>query len=189
MNSVLDDDLYWKFSLVVYRQKDVASSCLALQARIGLDVNVLLMALLAARWHQRVIGRHEVEQADALVLPWRRDIVVPLRELRSRLKLGPTPAPDARTDTLRNEIKAAELQAERIQQQELAKWIDALARRPGEQRLTQTGDCQNTAAHVVGVYLDRASHGGDRAELYGLAGAVAAACIDYQDTHLLPVVV
>lgn len=188
MNSVLDDDLYWQFSLVVYRQKGVASSCLALQARIGLEVNVLLMALLAARWHQRVIGRHEVEQADALVLPWRRDIVVPLRELRSRLKLGPAPAPDVRTDTLRNQIKATELQAERIEQQELAKWIDALAQGPGEQRLTQADDCQNTATHVVDFYLDRASHEGDRAQLYSLAGAVAAACIDYQDAHLLPVV-
>lgn len=186
MKSVLDGDLYWRFSLAVYRQREVAPCCLALQARIGLDVNVLLMALLAARWHRRAIQEHEIGQADALVSPWRRDIVVPLREIRSRLKCGPAPAPEVRTDRLRNDIKAAELQAEQIQQQELAKWIDALARSPGEPPIARADDCRTTAARVVDIYLGRVSHTDERADLCGLARTVAAACAVYHDALLPP---
>jgi len=183
VKSVLDDELYWRFSLAVYQGDGVARSCLALQAGIGLDVNVLLMSLLAARWHRRPIGRDEVEQAEALAQPWRQDVVATLRRVRSRLKSGPPPAPDRRTDALRNAVKAAELRAEQIEQQALAVWIDALAP-AAEQRAARPEDCFETAERVVDLYLARAPERGDTADLRDWARAVARASADYRDARL-----
>ena len=183
MGSVLDEALYWRFSLAVYQVDGVARSCLALQAGIGLDVNVLLMSLLAARWHRRPIERDEVEQAEALARPWREDVVAPLRRVRSRLKSGPAPAPSPGTDALRNEIKAAELRAERIEQQALAAWIDALAS-AAESRAARPEDCFDTAERVVDLYLARAPARGDTADLRDWARTVARACADYRDARL-----
>ncbi|MGB6008156.1 TIGR02444 family protein [Castellaniella sp.] len=183
MESVLDEDLYWRFSLAVYRDEGVARSCLALQAEVGLDVNVLLMSLLAARWHRRPILRDEIEQADARVQAWRRDVVAPLRAVRSRLKSGPPPAPDPHTDALRNEVKAAELRAERIEQQALAAWIDALAPAIG-QRIARVEDCLDTADRVVELYLARAPACDAEAELRGWACVVARACAGFRDACL-----
>lgn len=168
MKSVLDDDFYWKFSLKVYGRPHVMQSCLALQESIGLDVNVLLMALLAARWHRRAIAPQEIERADHLVRPWRREVVIPLRQIRTRLKAGPAPAPDARTDRFRNEVKAAELHAERIQQHVLAAWIDDLAPGPPEPADAAHEACRVTAARVTAFYAKSA----------GKSEALAAQCRD-----------
>ena len=183
MASVLDDELYWRFSLAVYPAPEVARSCLALQAQIGLDVNVLLMALLAARWHQRAIGHDEIGQADARVVQWRQEIVVPLRRIRSRLKSGPPPAPQAHTDVLRTEIKQAELHAERIEQQVLAEWIDGLEACPGSQEACGEA-CLDTAGRVVALYRDRMSTSVDMDPLLDCARIVAHAAAGCRDAGL-----
>jgi len=57
-----------------------------------------------------------VAEAEAATRPWRDAVVRPLRAVRRQLKSGPPPAPDTATESLRAQVKAAELEAERVQQ-------------------------------------------------------------------------
>lgn len=117
---------YWPFSLAVYGADAVAPSCLDLQDDIGVDVNVLLLSLLASWVRQKPLATDEIARADAYIECWRNDVVVPLRKIRRTLKGGVTPAPVTTSEPLRTAIKGVELDAERIQQKVLADWFDAL---------------------------------------------------------------
>ena len=114
---------HWQFSLAVYTREGVAAHCLALQDRLGLDVNVLLMMLWAAGQWGKAPTTQQIEDADSTIVAWRHEVVVPLRQLRTRLKTGPAPAPGAATEALRGEVKRLELDAERLQQDVLAQWV------------------------------------------------------------------
>ncbi|WP_193090246.1 TIGR02444 family protein [Advenella sp. FME57] len=114
---------HWQFSLAVYTRDGVAEHCLTLQHTLGLDVNVLLLMLWAARRWGNAPTAEQIADADSEICAWRREIVIPLRQLRTRLKSGPAPAPDAMTDVLRQDIKRLELDAERMQQEVLAQWV------------------------------------------------------------------
>ena len=50
-----------------------------------------------------------------------------LRRIRTQLKTGPQPAPNAVTEDLRNKVKAAELTAEKIQLEMMQEWVSQLA--------------------------------------------------------------
>ncbi|MBP7336607.1 TIGR02444 family protein [Niveispirillum sp.] len=105
----------WSFSLALYAAPGVAEACLTAQDRQGADVNLLLWAAwLAVQGHD--LRPDELAAARAATAPWRDEIVRPLRAVRRRLKTGPFPAPDAMTESLRNQVKMAELAAEQVQQ-------------------------------------------------------------------------
>ena len=110
----------WDWSLSVYGRPGVAAACLAAQDRYGADVNLLLWAAWAGCVHGHRLTAVEVETARAAVAAWHRDVVLPLRAVRRRLKHGPAPAPNSATDPLRARVKAAELEAERLEQAVLA---------------------------------------------------------------------
>jgi uncharacterized protein (TIGR02444 family) len=109
----------WAFALKVYASSGVAAACLDLQDDYGADVPVLLTALWMARRGLRLdpAGMAVIESA---VGPWRDGMVTPLRALRRQLKAGPPPAPSPETEALREEIKRAELHAEKIELATLA---------------------------------------------------------------------
>ena len=65
-------------------------------------------------------------QLQDLAGPWQSDIVQSLRHIRTQLKTGPKPAPNAVTEDLRNKVKAAELAAEKIQLEKMQKWVSQL---------------------------------------------------------------
>lgn len=114
---------HWQFSLAVYMQDDVAQHCLALQRSVGLDVNVLLLMLWAAGQWGYAPTTQQIADADSTICAWRDEVILPLRLVRTRLKTGPAPAPDATTNGLRENIKRLELDAERMQQDRLAHWV------------------------------------------------------------------
>ncbi|MFC7333345.1 TIGR02444 family protein [Rhodocista pekingensis] len=118
----------WRFSLAVYARPDVAPLCLALQDGHGADVNLLLWAAWLALVHGHTLTPGDLAAAEAAVAPWREGVVRPLRAVRRTLKAPEPPLP-AGAGALRERIKAAELEAERLQQQVL----DGLpeTRRPG----------------------------------------------------------
>lgn len=113
------DGAHWAFSLSVYGRKGVPESCLLLQDRWGIDVNLLLIAAYASATGAPP-DRALIASADARIGPWREEIVKGLRTLRRRLKEGPEPAPGPATNLLRDQVKAAELMAEQIEQAALA---------------------------------------------------------------------
>jgi uncharacterized protein (TIGR02444 family) len=118
------DNEFWRFSLSFYGRSGVASACLVLQNRLGVDVNVLLMSIFAGLKHGRMLSAEDLRAADDMVAPWRADIVQSLRQIRTRLKSGPPPAPLGSTENLRAHVKVAELGAEQIEQALLLDWLD-----------------------------------------------------------------
>ena len=76
---------FWRFSLRFYRQPGVADACIALQDGCGVDVNVLLFFLWLAT-ARRYVSRDVAQAVCAQAMPWRDDVVAPLRAVRRRLK-------------------------------------------------------------------------------------------------------
>ncbi len=109
---------FWDFSLAVWGREAVEPACHALQARHGIDVNILLFCGWAGR-RGRSLDAADLGRLIDAARPWRETAVLPLRALRIWLKTQPvTPAgaPAESAETLRQRIKACELEAEAIQQ-------------------------------------------------------------------------
>ncbi len=107
---------FWDFSLSLYAEEGVAPACLALQDRLGLDVNVLLFCcwLGFSRWG--ALNAASLAGIVASVEAWQDEVVGPLRKLRVALKTRPPGAPGEQSENLRERIKSCELEAERIEQ-------------------------------------------------------------------------
>jgi uncharacterized protein (TIGR02444 family) len=113
---------FWDFSLAVWGREAVEPACLELQARHGIDVNILLFCGWAGR-RGRALDAADLGSLIEAARPWREAAVLPLRGLRIWLKTqSVTPpgdasgAPDVAAGALRERIKACELEAEAIQQ-------------------------------------------------------------------------
>ncbi len=100
---------FWAFSLALYQQPDVAPACLALQDDHGLDVNLLLFACYCAAQGQ-ALSTANARVVDDGIAAWRDGLVGPVRALRRRARdeFGEVDVRDA--------LLAAELAAERVQQ-------------------------------------------------------------------------
>jgi len=113
----------WDFALAIYARPGVAEACLALQNELGVDVMLLLMATFAAVRHRILLTADEIRTLDEACRPWREQIVRKLRAIRTELKTGPRPAPGEATEPFRAQVKALELQAEKIENQLLAECL------------------------------------------------------------------
>lgn len=125
----------WAFALKLYAEPGMREACLHLQDHGDVDVMLLLVAVFAAaRKHMR-LSSEDVKAMDDASRPWRVQVVHPLRALRRTLVSGPPPAPSEATEKLRSQIKAAELDAERFENDLLADWLQSKA--PGEVKLAR----------------------------------------------------
>ena len=106
---------FWDFSVALYGRPDVASACLALQDRHGLDVNLLLFCVYAAACRKRLTAA-DLASLNASVGPWRRRVVEPLRQVRRTLKEPGHGASDALAERLRRQVLETEIEAERAAQ-------------------------------------------------------------------------
>jgi uncharacterized protein (TIGR02444 family) len=122
----------WAFALALYDRPGVAESCLALQNELGVDVMLLMMATFAAVKRRIVLTPDEIRALDEASRPWREQIVRKLRTIRTDLKTGPAPAPSSVTEQLRSQVKALELEAEKIENQLLAEYLPL---RPGQEKV------------------------------------------------------
>ena len=115
------DNPFWQFSLAVYADPAVAATCLDLQDRYGADVNLLLLAA----WLGAARGLR-LEPADLAFLPgagFRDGVIHPLRTARRHLRGQGTA--DPALEALYQEVKQAEIAAERVRQAELFAWAEA----------------------------------------------------------------
>lgn len=102
----------WNFSLGVYSAPGVAEECIGLQDRFGIDVNLLLFCAWIA-WSRKIkLTSEDIEALEAVVKPWHEATVKPLRAVRRYLK----DISDGDIAALRKQVKAAELEAERMEQ-------------------------------------------------------------------------
>ncbi|WP_454630644.1 TIGR02444 family protein [Bradyrhizobium cenepequi] len=136
----------WAFALELYAEPGIADTCLQLQNECGVDVMMLLMTTFAAARRGMVLTLTDIAEMDAACRDWRERVVLPLRALRTTLKSGPAPAPNERTEKLRSSIKAAELSAERLQNEVLAQWLAGL---PPQPRAPQRRDIVSALRAVI----------------------------------------
>ncbi|KAA0978135.1 TIGR02444 family protein [Pseudomonas sp. ANT_H12B] len=99
----------WSFSLGTYARSGVEHACLQLQST-GVNVCLLLCGLWLG---QREVACNEqrLQQLRNVAEPWDADVVRPLRALRMQWKAVATE--DAELNSLREQVKTLELEAER----------------------------------------------------------------------------
>ncbi len=105
------DSPIWDFSLRVNDNDGVPPICLGIQEGHAAGVNFLLYCAWAGEQVDR-LGEGVLARIVEAVDGWHREIVVALRNRRTRLKFDALDAPPAFVDGIRSEIKSAELNAE-----------------------------------------------------------------------------
>ena len=157
------------FALALYGCDGVPAACLHLQSRHSLDVPVVLFAAYVGAVRRQTLTPSDVDAARARVDAWHREIVLPLRALRQRLKTGPAPAPDDTTAQLRSGVQRLEIEAELIELDEL----DALI--PELEPVPATGtasECATAAIEaVIAAYSPIALDDQDRRAIGAIAQA------------------
>jgi len=147
-DELLDTPL-WAFSLSVYARDGVADECLGLQERLQLDVNLLLFVAFAGAVDGVQLESRDIAAACATYASWHGDIVRTLRAARRALKAPSTDAGNPLREAsaaLRAQVKAAELDAEKIEQGLLWQWSRAqFAGRP------RTDPDRALAANLLGL--------------------------------------
>lgn len=157
------DNPFWDFSLATYGGPGVADTCLALQDRHGIDVNMLLFCCWVGASGGGVLGPAGMAAALAAAGPWQRDVVVPLRRIRRDLR-----GAGDMGESLKRRVAAVEIDAEHAEQLMIAAtWVgqpDAV--RNQAQGISDA--CDNLARYLeaVGVALGES----DRADLAALLG-------------------
>ncbi len=108
---------FWTWSLRLYRRPNVAASCVGLQDRAGIEVNLLLFCLWSGSRRVSVSGA-TMSSALRVSREWSAAVVRPLRDVRRSLK-GPAQS-SATLQSFRRRVAALELEAEHLQQDTLA---------------------------------------------------------------------
>ena len=142
---------FWSYSLDVYSRSGVASACLALQNDLDVDVNVLLYCC----WHGTTRGAISDRNFDAVRIfttKWSSALVGPLRSARSWLKIegcDQKEIPREDCETLRQRIKEAELECERLQQIAMEHLSP-----PPDKRLQPVSKQANASLQNIATYLE-----------------------------------
>jgi len=105
---------FWAFTLAVYQKEGVSPACIALQDRLGLDVNFLLLCLYTGT-HGRELTADDFARLEERVGPWRKNVLHPLRAVRRWLKEQQL-LEKAPSDQLRRGVLGYEIESESVQQ-------------------------------------------------------------------------
>jgi uncharacterized protein (TIGR02444 family) len=122
----------WDFTLAVYPEAGVSDELIALQDRLGLDVNLLLFCAYMGGLRSVTLTADELGAVRAAVMPFQRDVISPLRTARRALK----PVDAEAAQALRESVKKDELQAEKIEQALLWAECERLSGRTAGDRAT-----------------------------------------------------
>ena len=121
MDTAVDRNPFWIFSLAVYQQPGIPEACLYAQDRFDVDVNVLLFAVWHVASHDRVPEPSLMADAARVSASWRSRVVAPLRTIRRAMKDGIAGWDAPEVEACRDRVKVLELAAERKQQDRLAR--------------------------------------------------------------------
>ncbi|MGH6910125.1 MAG: TIGR02444 family protein [Phenylobacterium sp.] len=99
----------WDWTLEAYARPGVPEACLTLQDEYGQNTSLLLWAVWAETADAGLLGR-----ASEAAHRWEEIALVPLRSVRRALKPALPPVADKAREGLRDDVKAAELRAERV---------------------------------------------------------------------------
>jgi uncharacterized protein (TIGR02444 family) len=110
----------WDWAVAAYERPGVADACLDLQDRHGQNTCFLLWAAWSG-----VADLALLEHAAETAQVWESEVVEPLRRVRRGLKAPIPPAPDAAGEALREQVKSAELMAEKALLEALGRLLPA----------------------------------------------------------------
>ena len=113
----------WDQVVAAYERPGIPEACLTLQDQYGQNTSLLLWAALVRPHDQAVLA-----QAVAAARSWDATALTPLRAVRRALKAPSPPVADAAREGLREDVKAAELRAERV----LVETLERLAAAPAK---------------------------------------------------------
>ena len=99
----------WDWTLDAYARPGVPEACLRLQDDYGQNTSLLLWAVWAETADPELLAR-----AAAAAHRWEDTALAPLRAVRRGLKPPLPPVSDKAREGLRDDVKAAELRAERV---------------------------------------------------------------------------
>jgi len=160
-----------QFALELYGSDGVAAACLHLQARYGLDINVVLFAAYIGAGCRQALTTSDIAAARRRVDAWHNDVVRALRAVRQRLKTGPIPAPNDETEQLRRKVQQIEIEAELIELDQLGALTPLLE---AEHASGSAAECATAAIEtVVRAYSDTTVDGEDHRAINTIAAAAA----------------
>ncbi len=126
----------WDFSLHAYADDQFSQHCLSLQDEYGLNVNILLLMMWTG-----FSGAKLTDDTVATVIrhaqAWQESSVIPLRDMRTRLKVDVGAITTGMSSDFREKVKELELDAERLEQDmlmEVLKKLSALNARDGDRK-------------------------------------------------------
>jgi uncharacterized protein (TIGR02444 family) len=105
----------WDWALSAYARPGVPDACLVLQDAHGQNTSFLLWAVWAEAADPALL-----KQAAAAARAWDETALTPLRAIRRALKAPQPPVEDEAREGLREDVKSAELRAERVLMETLA---------------------------------------------------------------------
>ncbi len=114
----------WDFAISLYDRRPVRKICLALQESFEADVNLILYCLWLGASGRGQIDRDTFAHLSKAVSVWHKEVVVPLRAARIRLRNPPTSVAPSAANALRDRVKEVEFAAERIELDALAESLD-----------------------------------------------------------------
>jgi len=117
---------FWDWSLQIYSETDVSRTCLILQDRHGLDVNMVLWCVWGVRAGYGVIDDDTLAGGHAFGSDWSAKITANLRTVRRNLRPAPPGTPIEWAEALRANTLEVELDAERVEQDFLQALLDGL---------------------------------------------------------------
>jgi uncharacterized protein (TIGR02444 family) len=135
---------FWDWALEAYARPGVEPACLALQDVHRQSVPYLLWAAWAAR-EGRVLAATTLQDGAALAQVWTTASIGPLRAARRSLKAPVPGLADDEREAFRGQVKALELQAERL----LMAALDALTPPAGAQDAPPALEAALAAASAV----------------------------------------
>jgi len=109
----------WDWVLGAYGRPGVPEATLTLQDQYGQNTSYLLWAVWAETDDPAAL-----QAAAAAARGWNGLALTPLREIRRALKAPHPPVEDRAREALREDVKAAELRAERVLMETLAQLVD-----------------------------------------------------------------
>lgn len=107
--------MIWEWALRAYGQPGVPEACLRLQDEFGQNTSFLLWAVWAETADPALLAR-----AAEVTRAWEAAALGPLRAVRRALKPPAPPVPDDAREGLREDVRDAELRAERVLMETLA---------------------------------------------------------------------
>ncbi|MBM3573322.1 MAG: TIGR02444 family protein [Alphaproteobacteria bacterium] len=132
--AVDSDGLVWSFARRIYGGAGVAQACLELQARHGVDMDLLLYAAWFGASGRGRLSAAEFDRLRAESAAWHADIVLALRSLRRRLKTACHPVSADAAAGLARRILDCEIEAERLALEAMGERLTANAHRPERER-------------------------------------------------------